>query len=223
MEKIQNNFINLAKEKIGQQYDLSNIKLQRLVSNEISNSHKNEMFQMYVISYSGANQELWFKNAEQMFNYQCSLLAVINGDKIICFVMYQTRPYANKLSLGCHDGSALGKNLAIIMRATLLSMPGWVVEASGATSWILRSKYNTPIIKDITLIKKILGIENKIDETVEINDEFDILDKNSYYYAHKYFANGILVFSNKETLFGLEGCIFDNYNCDRSCKSELLK
>jgi hypothetical protein len=95
--------------------------------------------------------------------------------------MFQIRPRCNKLSLLCHNGTREGKDLAVKIWVQLLKIPGFVAEASGAVSWILRRYYSVPIITFRFEIIHMLSI-NLMHEDIRINNNFDINDKNSYSY-----------------------------------------
>lgn len=107
-----------------------------------------------------------------------------------------------------------------------LSQPGFVIEASGALSWVLR-KNEVPFMSDLNEIMDILevGVRN---ETITINPNFNAKDKNTQHYTHEYYgSNHSLLFQNQETLFGIGGCTFKETggqkNCDRESANQRLK
>jgi hypothetical protein len=175
--------------------------------------HMKTMFQMYVDTYLSAKQELWFKTPRDMFAYPCSVIVATEQDSIIAFLMFQKRKDANKISLGVHNGTETGKNEAIKLRIDTLQTPGWILEASGASSWLMR-KNNVPIITSKKMIEDLLQIDQH-NERIVMNIEFDIKCKLSYQYTHQFMKEGIVQFENKETMFGFGGCIFDNDTCQR--------
>ena len=144
---------------------------------------------------------------------------------IKAYSIFQKKKYVNKLSLTCHDGTKCGKELAIKLRLKYVKMENWIIEASGATAWLLR-KNNAPCITDIKTIKKLLEIDG-IKEDIELNPDFTIEefkninqlnpDKSLFHYYHIYYEDNKII-RNKETLFGISGCEkFDNNFCDRKC------
>jgi hypothetical protein len=161
---------------------------------------------------------LWFKTAEELFkHYKCR---VVCDDDISYVILFQLRKNNNKISLICHDGKRTSKDSLITTLISLLNKPGWVLEASGAVSWILR-KNECPIIKDINIIKNaVLGKEI---EEITINEKFDITDPKSQYYTHTYFKDkgGEPKYKNDETLFGISLCNYKDTedNCTRTCSS----
>lgn len=178
------------------------------------------LYDMYVTTYSGAGQQLWFSSPEDLLRYPCIFVVSQLDDKILAYIMFQRRRFANKISLGCHDGSREGKDEAIKIRVYLLRQRGWILEGAGATSWILR-KSGVPIITNENTIERLLDID-PTRERIIINPNYDINDKTSSYYTHEFMNDGIVAFSNNETLFGIGGCRFDDdQSCTRKCESSL--
>jgi hypothetical protein len=101
---------------------------------------RDELFRMYVAVYGDAGQDLWFKQAADLSYYPRGYLQM-NGEKIVWFVLYQTFPQANKLSLLVHDSTPMGKQMLFDHLALLLVTKGYILEASGAPSHILRTRY----------------------------------------------------------------------------------
>ena len=189
--KYKNKYLTLKKQFGGANY--ISVK-----TPELSDEIKEHMFNMYITTYGGAGQELWFKTVEKLFspNYTCgiildntsnTLIQDIKPENIKVFSIYQLKKYVNKLSLTCHDGTNEGKQAAVNLRLEYIKKPGWILEASGATSWILR-KNKAPRIDDIVAIKKFLDIDD-VKEKICMNDEFDPDDKNSFSYYHIYHKN----------------------------------
>jgi hypothetical protein len=104
-----------------------------------------------------------------------------------------------------------------------LNQSGYILEASGAVSWVLRNKKHTPIINDIKQINNLLDItpENENDKIV-INDEFKMNSKETQMYTRIYTSPEGKVYETTDTLFGTIGCYFEeNANkCSRTCKFE---
>lgn len=195
-----------------------------MTSSEILDKDKKAMFDMYVNSYTNAGQTLWFKSSTDMFKYPCGYLThctknEYNNSDIQCFIMYQSRRFCNKISLLCHNNTDEGKTNVIGLCLSLLGQPGWVLEASGAVSWLLRKKH-APIITNPTLIDQILTIDHS-KERIVMNDDFDYNNKLSSQYTHQYLVEGIVKFSNQETLFGTSGCEYDTQHCNRTCKKHI--
>ena len=154
-----------------------------------------------------------------MFKYSCGIIVKKNNkDEILYFIMFQTRKHANKISLIVNNGTDEGKNKMFKLLETLLNTKGWFIEASGAVSWIFRSKYNIPIIYNQTKIEELLDINIDMEKIV-ITPNFDLKDKNSNLYTYQYYKDGLIQFQNVETLFGVDGCIFNGDVCGRECQS----
>lgn len=199
---------------------------------DLTLEQKQYLFNMYDKTYSSSGNQLWFKSSDELFNsfYTCGI--IINNDfteqfeltNIKAYCIFQKKKYINKISITCHDGTSDGKNTAIQLRLKYVNIPNWIIEASGATAWILR-KNKSPCIINLNTIKKLLEID-EIKEQIEINEKFTIEDFNNidnnpnkelFHYYHIY-NNNNNIFRNKETLFGISGCDnFDNDTCDRKC------
>jgi hypothetical protein len=172
------------------------------------------LFEMYQRSYGDAGEKLWFRTKEDMFKYPCSVVLNCQDKDVMSFVMFQQRKHANKISLLVHNSTPEGKKYLINTTVSLLSMRGWVLEASGAVSWIMR-KNKVNVITSHKTIKRVLDLSD--DERIDINEDFDITDKKSYHYLHQYMKDGYVMFENKETLFGIGGCNYSKHGCDRKC------
>ncbi len=182
-----------------------------------------KLFDMYVLSYSGAGQELWFKSPTDLLRYNCGIILSCTGNldspdsHINAYLLYQFRTWANKLSLGCHDGTPAGKEKAMKLRYEYLMKPGFILEAKDAVSWLLRSRYNCPYFTDIKTIMKALNIKENGDERIRLNENFVSTDKTQQFYFHEYLKDGFVEYSNPETLFGTSLCEFKGDDCNREC------
>ena len=104
---------------------------------------------------------------------------------------------------------------------------------------IIRLELNPiPIITDLNIINELLNIEESNKQAfingiyfqeIIINSEFDINNKTSYHYKHRFYkinesGEKIISYENPETLFGIVCCEFTNNNCNRTCfKQKYLK
>jgi hypothetical protein len=182
-----------------------------------------KLYNMYELSYSGAGQELWFRTPDDLQRYNCGIiLSCVNNldyeeSYINAYLLYQFRTYANKISLGCHDGTPEGKENAMKLRNDYLRTPGFVLEAKDAVSWLLRKKYSCPYFTNIDIIKQILDIKEDGNERIRLNENFDPLDKGQQFYFHEYLIDGVVQYSNPETLFGTSLCEFEGTDCNRKC------
>jgi len=199
--------------------DIILLPIKKFNSKDLSDENKEKMFKMYVSSYTMGGQPLWFENKEKLFNsYPCF---VSFGDNYtLVYAMFQFRKTINKISLVCHDGSDNGKNLSIQLRVVLLKIKGWALEAKDKVSWILRSRYKTPIM-DNNKVAEILEISK---ENININESFDYNNRESYQYTKTYiYINNEgkeIKNEEKETLFGTEICDYgDSKECNRACKT----
>jgi hypothetical protein len=185
-------------------------------SEDISETEKQSMFEMYQLSYNMGGQPLWFKNPNELFSrYPC--FVTFNNEFLKVYAMYQFKPKYNKISLVCHDGSEEGKQLSIKLRLQLLNTNGWMLEAADKVSWILR-KNRAPIITGYDNIIDALDIAHNENDKIQLNDAFNYEDKTSYYYIR--FYNDIRnakIYESKETLFGTAPCHYTNTDCKREC------
>ena len=196
----------------------------------VSQSHINDemlhkLYNMYVETYSKAGQTIWFTDPSQLRKYNCSfILNTDSSNTINGFIMYQLYTYGNKISLfGYSTDDAKTHVLAKI--ATLLQSPGWMLEASGAVSWVLRSKYHLKPITSNDMIERLLDIHlinsnAYIEEQIIImNPNYQYNDRNSQVYEHVFLnrlTNEIL-FSNQESLFAHECITWSESSCGRTC------
>lgn len=200
---------------------------QILSTSDLSPTQQQFLYSMCARTYLDAGEELWFNSVKSLFHYPC-LIRIISDPEVPegysseldegltkGFIMYQYRTFVNKISLICHDGTRNGKDAVMGYIVGLLELPGWILEASGAVSWILR-KLGAPIIPEDE-VEALLDISPER-ERIEFNKNFDRADKNSHQYRHMYYKNGGVGFANSETLFGLQGCKFVQRGCDRKCR-----
>jgi hypothetical protein len=184
---------------------------------DIPTEDHDDLFEMYKNTYSNAGQDLWFKTKEELLSrYPC--LICYDGNYKKLYVLYQFKKGFNKISLVCHNGTPNEKRNSVQIRKDLVSTPGWMLEASGATSWILR-KEHAPMISAEYDIKTALDIsdENENDK-IEMNLGFDINDKNSYQYTREFKTLTGEVYKTNETLFGTSSCRYVTNSCDRKCE-----
>jgi len=185
-------------------------------SSELSEDEREKMFSMYVLSYKMGGQPLWFEDKEKLFSrYHC--FVTFDDNYLTVYAMFQFKKKFNKISLVCHDGSEEGKRLSVELRYSLVSHGGWILEASDKVSWLLR-KRRAPIIMDYESIVDALDIVDNPNDTIEMNPDFDVNDKETYQYIRIYndVDNG-KIYRSEETLFGTEPCNYDSLNCNRRC------
>ena len=102
---------------------------------------------------------------------------------------------------------------------SLLNTKGWFIEVSGAVSWIFRSKYNIPIIYNQAKIEELLEIDRDT-QKIKMLEPYDVKNKEHNVYNRQYYKYGVYQFQNIETLFGIDGCIFNGDVCGRECQEE---
>ena len=179
------------------------------------------MYAMYAKTYTDAGQELWFKNADELFRrYPCFL--TINNNQEKAYIMYQFKSNFNKISLVCHDSTPEGKNLVVDLLVKLLSSPGYILEAASAVSWVLR-KRGVHIISDKEDIEKALDISpNNKSDVIVMNPNFSMNDKNQQAYKRIFTDNSGKQFTSDDTLFGLAPCKFNTQSCNNNntCESK---
>lgn len=163
-------------------------------------SHKtfDEIFRLYYTTYTQARETIWFNTVDELYEYpmDCAYYYVSNEEKLICGMLFRKLPMVNKISLLYHDGTEKAKKLLMDELARLLVSEGYVIEASGAVSWILRSRYHLMPIVDVAYIATALDIESKGD-IIQMNLDYDINDKDSYVYVKQ--TGGYTLY---ESLFG---------------------
>ena len=187
-------------------------KIDKFYTKKLSAAARTKMYAMYAKTYTDAGQELWFKNAEELFGrYPCFL--TINNSQEKAYVMYQFKSKFNKISLVCHDSSPEGKALVVDLLVKLLSSPGYILEAASAVSWVLRKK-GVHVISEKQDIEKALDItpENHNDVIV-MNPNFSMTDKNQQSYKRIFTDNSGKQFTSEDTLFGLAPCKFNTNSC----------
>jgi hypothetical protein len=165
---------------------------------------------MYTRTYQNAGYPPRFNTSAELLNkYPC--IYALENNYTRAFLMIQPVQFYNKISASCHNGTPLGKAILMHIRRVLLNQPGIIQEASGAVSWLLRSRKIAPMITDENVIRIAIGL--KPDDKLIINPNYDINNKDNQYYRRiKYIEkNGTIQADVKdETLFGIPyGCIFD--------------
>lgn len=196
-------------------------KLIRTYSIKINDIEKTQMYEMYKNSYTNAGEDLWFKTKEELFNkYPC--IISFESSYLTAYAMFQLRSKYNKISLICHNGTKEGKEQIMDIVFTLINEPGWIIEAAGRVSWILRKKV-APIIREQSDIALALDVDEK---DIEMNNHFDYNIKETYQYTRRYTDNAKTppeTFLSNETLFGiLSDCEFQNTTeCERTCNIQL--
>ena len=185
---------------------------------DLTSDDKEKMFDMYKLSYGNAGEPLWFKTYEELFaRYPCFI--TYSGDFKV-YAMFQFKQRYNKISLVCHDGTNEGKQLSIQLRYEMITQRGYILEASGAVSWLLR-KRDTPIIKDKDAIEKALDlVPDNSNDYILLNDTFDIDNKLTQHYTRVFTTPNGQVYRSPETLFGSSDCEFNESDdkCTRTCK-----
>ena len=154
---------------------------------------------------------------EQLFDrYPCVLTTTDNHLKY--YIMFQFREQYNKISLICHDSTADSKEGLMKLLRTLLYQPGYILEDSGAVSWVLR-KRTTPIIESQSDIEKALDISpDTVHDKIVMNLDFDPDNKYTQQYTREFTdrEKGITC-RTPETLFGIAPCEYKERSCDRVC------
>ena len=191
------------------------------LSDDIGENVKKKLYKMYIDTYKRNGLEIWFKTKEFMFIYPCNIIINTHKNEIKGFIMFQKREKINKISLIAHDNTHYGKNIIINTILNALNN-GYVIEASGKLSWVLR-KMNAPYIKNKNIIENILDIhKNKNNQQeIKINKLFNYNDRFSHHYKHIYIINKKIDHINDVTLFGREyNCKWTSDKCDRKCKQK---
>ena len=176
-----------------------------------------KIYDLYVRTYTAAKEDLWFKSAQQLrdYRYPCVIAFYVKDNDILAFLMFQMLSVANKISLFGHDGSNEGKTLVLDKLASLLVTPGYVIESSGAVSWILRSRYRLMPILDLLVIEEVLEIKKRGD-VINLIPNYDVNNKGAYVYIK--YSGG---YEMRESLFGLpclgEDLEWSEEGCGRLC------
>jgi len=172
--------------------------------NHLSNTDKELLFNMYVQTYTYVNADLWYTTPDILFSKYPRILSVKNK-YTTAYIMYQKKKY-HKISVICHNGTKEGKALLIDLLVNLLSKKEYIIEATGAVSWILRKKR-------IRMIKKKHEIEEILEimpddpyRQIKFNPSFNPNNKNTQRYT--YISVSRLdnsIYQRQGTLFGMIG------------------
>jgi hypothetical protein len=185
----------------------------------LNDDERNTMYKMYAKTYTDAGQNLWFQTSEELFErYPCFVTFSGENKHLIVYAMFQKKESVNKISLICHNSTDEGKANIMELISNLVKKPGWIIEAAGGVSWLLRSRWNAPIIQS-DQIKVLLEIkETNVNDKIIINNTFDITDKKSYQYTREFTdIDTNITYSSNETLFGTKPCYYENNHCNRIC------
>lgn len=201
---------------------MSEGRIVRVPKDELKDDDRRALFAMYEKTYTSAGQDLWFKTADDLFGYQrykCIVTLDSPNNMRKAYILFQFKPKYNKISLVCQDGTPEGKALALDILKTLLLLPGYCLEASGAVSWVLR-KANIPRIEDKSQIEEALDITpgNNYDY-IEMNPDFSPDVRTSQSYTRHYTdPKTNKTYTTSDTLFGAAGCEYPSIDdCSRNC------
>lgn len=191
---------------------------------DLSDQKLQELFTMYKTSYEQADQEVWLSEPTQLRTYTCSVMSIEKGGKTVCALMYRNTWIANKISLICHDGTREGKDMMMEKISKLVQTPGWIIEASGGVSWVLRNTYRLSPIRNESIIRRVLNLNRKRNQDIQMNPKFRMEDKHQQVYTHIYYDyQGRVKYQNQESMFGIECLRFsqqgDLSSCSRRCIS----
>jgi hypothetical protein len=157
----------------------------QIVKVDYKHVNKDKVWDMYITTYTNANQLLWFKKKEDLKSYD-KYFIINNYKGVLAF-----RSRNLKVGLLMHDETPVGKKM-VMDKLACLAKNNYLVEVSGAVSWILRKKYNLVPIRDKATIERLLGYE------VVMNDDYDGQDKYSNVHRRlDYFENRSLFTSAK--------------------------
>lgn len=181
----------------------------KFVTDENLSHHQfDEIFKLYYKTYVQAGETLWFQTSEQLYNYSSkdkAYLFIENGE-IISGMLLRKLPLAEKIYLIFHNGSQRSKKILLDELARMIVSEGYIIEASGALSWVLRSRYKIMPQLDLEYIMKALDIEAK-GEMIDLNLNYNIYEKDNFSYIR--YSGGYMM---KETLFGRIKEKVINYN-----------
>ena len=158
---------------------------------KLSDDTKQCILDMYKDTYKTAGLNIWFKNIKGISRYKY-ILIYSEKCNIISAMMYNYKNDYNKISIVIHNGTKKGKTILMNKLSILLLSGYYIMEASGAVSWLLRNRYRLYPHTNQNIIEKLLQ------KTVIMNDNFKQEDKYSYVYLNVINSNLI----NKESLFG---------------------
>lgn len=183
------------------------LNFQFVHSKNVHENLKQEMFHLYVKTYSKEKKELWFKSEKDFFDYDCGFLIIKNQNFLNSFITFKINRNTNNILLVCyHD-----YNIIINLLTVLLRMNGWVYHASGLISHTLR-KQNTPYIKDLFKIINYSDMLHNEDERILFNPNYN---SEHEVHVHEYFKDGIIKYRHYITVFGTGGFFYNKSLWDR--------
>ena len=212
-------YLSSNSEENNQVSIVPNMPIVKINGKDLTSRERQNVFAMYVRTYSNAGYGSRFKTKEELFaKYPC--MYAVRRFYTRAFVLVQHKQYYSKISAVCHNNTPLGKAILWHILHNLLNQPGTILEASGAVSWVLRKNKLAPIITDPEVIRVAIGL--KPGEELVIHPNYDINNKDNQYYTRITYKqkNGAVQEDRKqETLFGLPiGCVYDSNDCKRECR-----
>ena len=177
----------------------------------LSNAEKQQLYEMYTQTYIDAHMDIWYPTPEVLFQKYHFLLSLKNK-YTTAYVLYTNKIGYSKISVICHNSTDEGKEMLINLLVKLLSKNGYIMEATGAVSWILR-KRGVHMIKRKKEIEELLGISaNDPYRKIQMNDRFQPNRKDTQKYTYISVSNiDDTVYEREGTLFG----IVNRYNHTR--------
>lgn len=122
----------------------------------VSADMKRAIYDMYVKTYSQARQPIWFQDADTLMAVYDGFLLQIEDSMIMMGFAYYQYKTCKKLTINFHRGTDEDKVRLMDLKATLLVTPGYILEASGAVSHILKKYYRLRPHDDVATIKTFL-------------------------------------------------------------------
>lgn len=207
--------------------------------NNLNEVQKQEVYNMYVNTYTFGKQDIWFKTPDRLFaKYPC--LITVDNQYNRFYIMYQLMSNYNKISLIAHDLTRESISELFSMLSYLLNGNGYIMEAAGAVSWKLR-QLKTKFFDTKERIENVLDINPNDDKSDKISintaflydtdyyktkQEIDIQKNNmnlNYHYTRSHIDSKTgTIYTNNDTLFGNPDFICDfkgNLDCFRECKT----
>jgi hypothetical protein len=158
-----------------------------------------KMFDLYVNTYKMAKQEVWFTNSQSLLRYTHTYF-LDKYNPTLGFIMFRKlKGYINKIGLIAHNGTKFAKTKLVELINMLAHQRGWIIETSGALSWILK-KLHSPMITDTNKIRMLVC--SKPNQDIYLNSAFDTKDKNQQFYVKTYRRNDGTIIEDSKTLFG---------------------